>query len=112
MRQIGLLPPLAILVLFNVVGATTLSARPSPAACDRYAQNYSHHYSRNGQVIGGAGRGALVGAGIGALSGRAGRGAAIGSGIGAVAGGARRATSASNLYQSAYHDCRAGRIHL
>jgi hypothetical protein len=87
MRQIGLLLALLILAMFDVLGATTLNARPSPAACDRYARNYSHNYSRNGQVVGDAGRGALMGAGIGAISGRAGRGAAIGAGVGAVAGG-------------------------
>ncbi|RLB70108.1 MAG: hypothetical protein DRH07_09295 [Deltaproteobacteria bacterium] len=41
-------------------------------------------------VAGGAAGGALVGAGIGSLSGKAGRGMAIGAGVGALAGGARR----------------------
>ena len=96
-------------MVFGVLGMKTLSAKPSPAECDRYAQNYARHQSANGQTVRGAGRGALVGAGIGAISGRAGRGAAIGAGVGAVAGGARRATSASNLYHSVYRDCMAGR---
>jgi hypothetical protein len=41
-------------------------------------------------VVGGAAGGALVGAGIGSLSGKAGRGMAIGAGVGALAGGAKR----------------------
>ncbi|MBW1802496.1 MAG: hypothetical protein JRJ85_17410 [Deltaproteobacteria bacterium] len=41
-------------------------------------------------VAKGAAGGALVGAGIGSLSGKAGRGMAIGAGVGALAGGARR----------------------
>jgi hypothetical protein len=45
---------------------------------------------RGGAVRGGAG-GALLGLGIGAITGNAGKGAAIGAGAGAVAGGARQA---------------------
>ena len=45
---------------------------------------------RGGAVRGAAG-GALLGLGIGAITGNAGRGAAIGAGAGAVAGGARQA---------------------
>ena len=41
-------------------------------------------------VAKGAAGGALVGAGIGSLSGKAGRGMAIGAGVGALAGGASR----------------------
>ena len=41
-------------------------------------------------VAKGAAGGALVGAGIGSLSGKAGRGMAIGAGVGALAGGAKR----------------------
>ena len=41
-------------------------------------------------VAKGAAGGALVGAGIGSLSGKAGRGMAIGAGVGALAGGSRR----------------------
>jgi len=44
---------------------------------------------RGGAVRGAAG-GALLGAGIGAISGNAGKGAAIGAGVGAVGGGARQ----------------------
>ena len=41
-------------------------------------------------VAKGAAGGALVGAGIGSLSGKAGRGMSIGAGVGALAGGAKR----------------------
>jgi hypothetical protein len=115
MRQLKPSLLLSIFVLsvaaFGALGTRTLSAKASPAACDRYAQSYSRQFSANGQTVRGAGRGALVGAGVGAISGRAGRGAAIGAGVGAVAGGARRAASASNLYHDAYRDCMAGRTY-
>ena len=47
--------------------------------------------TQSGQPVAkGAAGGALVGAGIGSLSGKAGRGMAIGAGVGALAGGAKR----------------------
>ena len=45
--------------------------------------------ARKGQAVRGAAGGALIGLGIGSLSGNAGKGAAIGAGAGALAGGAR-----------------------
>jgi hypothetical protein len=104
-------------VLFVVAGMTVLGilssdylhAQPSPVDCDRYAQEYARNHSRNGQVIRGAGGGALLGAGIGALAGGAGAGAAIGAGVGALTGGARRTRHASRIYNHAYHECMAGR---
>ena len=79
--------------ILGMLGAEKLRAQPvvpSPVDCDRYAQDYARTHSRNGQVIHGAGGGALLGAGIGALAGGAGAGAAIGAGVGALSGGARR----------------------
>jgi YMGG-like Gly-zipper len=80
----------------------------SARECEFYAQDYARRFSANGQVAGGAARGALLGAGVGAFSGRAGRGAAIGAGVGAVAG-ARRASSASRIRDHAFRECMAGR---
>jgi hypothetical protein len=104
-------------VLLVVAGVTVLGmrssenlrAQPSPVDCDRYAQEYARNHSRNGQVLRGAGGGALLGAGIGALAGGAGAGAAIGAGVGALTGGARRTRHASRIYNHAYHECMAGR---
>jgi len=104
-------------VLFVVVGVAVLgmfgveklNAQPSPVDCDRYAQDYARNHSRNGQVLRGAGGGALLGAGIGALAGGAGTGAAIGAGVGALTGGVRRSSHASRLYNHAYNECMAGR---
>jgi uncharacterized protein YcfJ len=95
--------------LLGMLGAEKLRAQPSPADCDRYAQEYARNQSRNGQVIRGAGGGALLGAGIGALAGGAGTGAAIGAGVGALTGGVRRTRHASRLYNHAYRECMAGR---
>jgi hypothetical protein len=69
----------AAAVAIGMLGAEKLRAQPvapSPVDCDRYAQDYARNHSRNGQVIRGAGGGALLGAGIGALAGGAGAGAA------------------------------------
>ena len=95
------------IAVLGMVGAEKLCAQPSPVDCDRYAQDYARNHSRNGQVLRGAGGGALLGAGIGALAG--GAGAAIGAGVGALTGGARRTRHASRLYNHAYHECMAGR---
>ena len=93
----------------GMLGAEKLRAQPSPVDCDRYAQGYARTHNRNGQVLRGAGGGALLGAGIGALAGGAGAGAAIGAGVGALTGGARRTRHASAIYNHAYHECMAGR---
>jgi hypothetical protein len=95
--------------LFLATNARAQSARPSAASCDRYAHNYAKNASRQGQVLGGAAVGSLVGLGIGAIAGGAGVGAAIGGGIGAIGGGVRRSSSYNNIYQSVYRDCMAGR---
>src|ERR1700741_4351306 len=95
--------------LLGMVSVDQLFAQPSPVGCDRYAQDYARNHSRNGQVLRGAGGGALLGAGIGALAGGAGAGAAIGAGVGALTGGARRTRHASRIYNHAYHECMAGR---
>ena len=95
--------------VLGMLGAEKLRAQPSPVDCDRYAQDYARNHSRNGQVLRGAGGGALLGAGIGALAGGVGAGAAIGAGVGALTGGARRTRHASRLYNHAYHECMAGR---
>ena len=97
--------------VLGMLGAEKLRAQPSPVDCDRYAQEYARNHSRNGQVIRGAGGGALLGAGIGALAGGAGTGAAIGAGVGALTGGARRSRHSSRTYNHAYHECMAGRAH-
>jgi hypothetical protein len=102
------------IAVLGVFGAEKLRAQPSPVApspvdCDRYAQEYARTHSRNGQVLRGAGGGALLGAGIGALAGGAGAGAAIGAGVGALTGGVRRTSHASRIYNHAYHECMAGR---
>jgi hypothetical protein len=102
------------IAVFGLLGAEKLRAQPTPVApspvdCDRYAQEYARTHSRNGQVLRGAGGGALLGAGIGALAGGAGAGAAIGAGVGALTGGVRRTSHASRIYNHAYHECMAGR---
>ena len=93
----------------GMLRAQTTPVTPSPVDCDRYAQEYARTHSRNGQVIRGAGGGALIGAGIGALAGGAGAGAAIGAGVGALTGGVRRTSHASRIYNHAYQECMAGR---
>src|SRR5215813_530377 len=95
--------------VLGMLGAEQLRAQPSPVDCDRYAQEYARTHSRNGQVLRGAGGGALLGAGIGALAGGAGAGAAIGAGVGALTGGVRRTSHASRVYDHAYRECMAGR---
>ena len=86
------------------------SSRPSAIACDSFARNYAENNSRRGQVLGGAAKGSLLGAGIGAIAGGAGTGAAIGAVVGVMGGGARRSGTADRMYTLAYQDCMAGRI--
>jgi len=95
-------------VTFGFLGIGIANAQ-SARECEFYAQDYARRFGANGQVVGGAARGALFGAGLGAISGRAGRGAAIGAGVGAVAGGSRRAASESHLFHHAFRECMAGR---
>ena len=97
------------LALLGMLSTAPLRAQPSPVDCDRYAQDYARNHSRNGRVLRGAGGGALLGAGIGALAGGAGAGAAIGAGVGALTGGVRRTRHASAIYNHAYRECMAGR---
>ena len=88
----------------------TAHAQSSAAACDRYASNYAHGHAQQGQVLGNAAVGSLVGAGIGAIFGGAGAGAAIGAGLGALRGGSRQSASYSHLYDAAFRDCMSGRV--
>jgi hypothetical protein len=85
------------------------SAAPSATACDSYARDYAANASRQGQVLGGAAKGSLLGLGIGAIAGASGVGAAVGATIGAIGGGARRQGTAQKMYNAAYQDCMAGR---
>lgn len=82
----------------------------SATACDSYARDYANQSSRQGQVLGGAARGGLIGLGIGSITGSAGAGAAIGAGIGVIGGGARRRNDADRMYNAAYQDCMSGRV--
>jgi len=88
----------------------TASAAPSAVACDAYARDYAARASRQGQVLGGAAVGSLLGLGIGALAGASGVGAAVGATVGAIGGGARRHSTAQRMYDVAYQDCMAGRV--
>ena len=98
-----------LLVMTSIADAQP--ARPSAVACDNYARNYAQGSSRQGQMLGGAAKGSLVGLGIGAIAGGAGVGAAIGAGVGLIGGGARRQGTAQQMYNAAYQDCMTGRIH-
>ena len=96
--------------LIEMSAADAQSSRPSAVACDNYARSYSEQASRQGQVLGGAAKGSLLGLGIGALAGGAGVGAAIGAGVGLIGGGAKRSDTANRMYSAAYQDCMAGRV--
>jgi len=95
---------------FSMSWSFAQSSRPSAISCDRFARDYAEGASRQGQVLGGAARGSLLGAGIGAIAGGAGTGAAIGAVVGVIGGGARRSSTAERMYTLAYQDCMAGRI--
>lgn len=98
-----------VLGMLSVTMSYAQSPRPSAMACDRFARDYAENSSRRGQVLGGAAKGSLLGAGIGAIAGGAGTGAAIGAIVGVVGGGARRSSTAERMYSVAYQDCMAGR---
>jgi predicted lipid-binding transport protein (Tim44 family) len=99
------------LLLIGATGVADAQSRaPSAVACDNFARNYAQNSSAQGQMLGGAAKGSLLGLGIGALAGGAGVGAAIGAGIGLISGGARRQSTASRMYDVAFRDCMAGRV--
>ena len=90
--------------------STAQSTSPSAIMCDSFARDYAANTSRQGQVLGGAAKGSLLGLGIGALAGASGVGAAIGATVGAIGGGTRRQSTGQRMYEVAYQDCMAGRI--
>ncbi len=106
----------AVLLAVCMTAATFASelrpaaAQTSAIACDQFARSYSQNASRQGQLLGGAATGSLLGLGLGALAGASGVGAAIGASVGLIGGGARRQATADQIYSAAYQDCRAGRI--
>ncbi len=97
------------------------SGPQAPSAADVNAaqqQGAAEAAQAHGGRLKGAGRGALGGAAIGAISGNAGRGAAIGAGVGTVRGGRRQrqaneaskeagAQAAVNQQQQAYGQSKA-----
>lgn len=99
----------AVALLMGMACFETVQAA-SATACDAYARDYARQAGRQGQVLGGAARGSLVGLGIGAIAGGAGVGAAIGAGLGVIGGGARRHDTTDRIYHAAYQDCMAGRV--
>jgi len=68
------------------------------------------HASRQGQVVRRGVFGSLLGLGIGAATGGAGAGAAIVGGVGAISSGAARQRTADKMYHAAFRDCMAGRV--
>ena len=85
-------------------------AQTSAVMCDHYAHNLAQQRSAQGQMLGGAATGSLVGLGIGALFAASGVGAAIGATAGLVGGGSARQKRAQQIYAAAYQDCMAGRV--
>jgi len=108
LRTIGTIAASTALALACWTSAPALAA--SETACDRFADNYASRYGDRGQMIGGAARGSLLGAGIGAIFGGAGAGAAIGAGLGVIRGGNRQASEYGRLYDLAFRDCMSGSI--
>ncbi|MCP4380033.1 MAG: hypothetical protein GY798_01155 [Hyphomicrobiales bacterium] len=97
-------------VVFCFAG-TEVALATSATVCDAYAQDYARHASRKGQVLGTSVGGALVGAGLVAITGGAAAvGLAVGGGLGAIGGGRKRRKSAEHTYQAAFADCMAGRV--
>jgi hypothetical protein len=100
----------ALLIAAGLVLAPgTSSAQVSAIACDNYANTYAQRASRQGQLLGGAAAGSLVGLGVGALFAASGVGAAIGATVGLVGGGAVRHEREQEIYKAAYQDCMSGR---
>ena len=101
---------LSVALALSVLLMTSTDARPSAVMCDHYAHNLAQQRSAQGQMLGGAATGSLVGLGIGALFAASGVGAVVGATAGLVGGGAARQQRAQQIYAAAYRDCMAGRI--
>jgi hypothetical protein len=103
-----------ILIVCCATGSwTTVNAQVggrSAVVCDSYARDYATRASAQGQMLGGAAGGSLIGLGLGALAGASGVGAAVGATVGLIGGGAMRQQTADQMYSAAYQDCMAGRI--
>jgi hypothetical protein len=97
-------------VALSFVLMTASDAQPSAVMCDHYAHNLAQQRSAQGQMLGGAATGSLVGLGIGALFAASGVGAAVGATAGLIGGGAARQKRAQQIYAAAYQDCMAGRV--
>lgn len=88
-------------------GSAPAVAQSQSAICDGYARNYAEKHSK-GKAVGGAITGALGGALIGGLAkGKkgAGTGALIGTGVGALGGGANETRDYNSHYVRAYNEC-------
>lgn len=93
---------LAAFIWATVFAAHAVSASDCAAQADRASRDHT-------TVVGGAARGALGGAAMGAIVGGNRRGAGRGAAMGAVVGGAVQAGRKSNTYQSVYDQCMRGR---
>ena len=94
----------------SLIVTSATDAQPSAVMCDHYAHNLAQQRSAQGQVLGGAAKGSLIGLGIGALFAASGVGAAVGATAGLIGGGAARQKRAQQIYGAAYQDCMAGRV--
>jgi len=103
-----------ILVACCSIGSWTIvnaqGSGRSAVVCDSYARDYATRASAQGQMLGGAAGGSLIGLGLGALAGASGVGAAVGATVGLIGGGAKRQQTADQMYNAAYRDCMSGQI--
>jgi hypothetical protein len=117
---------LAQMYVYPARGQTPQRQQQDQGACSQWAMQQAGNPAAvgpppntEGQVLQGAGRGALVGVIGGAIGGNAGKGAAIGAASGALIGGFRRAdqerayqdaqAQANASWQRAYAACLEGR---
>ena len=98
----------SVTLSFSLSATTAALSQRSSVACVNYATTYAKQASAQGQMLGGAAGGSLIGLGIGALAGASGVGAVIGGTVGLIGGGLKRQDKEQQLYDAAYRDCMAG----
>jgi uncharacterized membrane protein len=97
------------MVLLAFSPLTVAHAEPSAAACTDYARGYAQQQTR-GIVLGGAVGGSAVGALVGSVFGKGGAGALVGAGLGSISGDRRKSQSYRANFEDGFIDCMAGRV--
>jgi hypothetical protein len=92
------------IAFLGVFASTSHTVLAQSSYCAGYARDFAERNTR-GQVARSTGLGAIGGTLIGGAFGSFGAGALIGGGVGLLSGASRKQNNSQSLYNSAYADC-------